>query len=244
MNESTGLEIVSMVKEVASATGKGIDFLEASGVSSLIKKTLGSLENRIDCMEFENQIKTVEKIIRKLDSIEYPYTLKPIELKLAKPFLEAVSLETDDYLQDLWSNLLINSSIEETGIELNRIYIDILKRLSQYETKILLKIYDLDYEESKNGILTYNLPKEAIIYSEETQTQTETQTLTLPNNSAPKCNLDEKIVIALSNLDRLGCISSQITFGPSRDFSIVAPTILGKNLVESLSEKYLYIEVK
>lgn len=254
---SDGLEVVTMITEIASTVGKGFDFATDCGLPSLVKESVGLIENKIACMKFEDQIKYFIKIKRKLDEIGYPYILKPIELKLAAPFLEAVSLETDDYMQELWANLLINSSIEKTGVDLNRTFIDILERLNPFEADILLKIYSLDYEESKNGVDTTSLPNNALVYKEPKKHEKQNEesqekrgqmklmeriTLTSSAESGANSNVDEKVVLALGNLDRLGCISSGLTMGPIRDFSLVAPTVLGKKFVESCSPKFLSID--
>jgi hypothetical protein len=149
---------------------------------------------------------------------------KPIPLKFAVPLLEAASLEDDDYLQDLWAKLLVNSSIEGNSIDLNRSYIDILERLSHLEANILSVIYALPEEAIKNkSILTGNLPISAEIEDE--------------NNKEKRVHPSEDVLFALANLERLGCISLPTTWGGGQIFSAIYPAVLGRKLVEACTLK-------
>lgn len=50
-------------------------------------------------------------------------------------------MEEDDTLQEMWARLLVNAATD-SGIELKRVYIDILERLSSFEARILDRIYN------------------------------------------------------------------------------------------------------
>ncbi|MEO1815348.1 MAG: Abi-alpha family protein [Acetobacterium sp.] len=215
-----GLELIKMVTALSSTAGKAIDFASVSGIPESIKNALGILDDKISEMKLNNQINFLIRVKKKLDDIGYPYILKPIELKLTAHLLEATSLETNDFLQEMWVNLLINSSIEETGIYLNRTFMDILERLSPLEAKILIKIYELPFEETENrGVLTIGLPEKVTIVEDNYKRDDRLE--------------NEPIKLALSNLLRLGCISQRDLFAPDEIFEIVKPTLLGKRFVES-----------
>lgn len=145
---------------------------------------------------------------------------RAIPLKLAIPLFSAASLEDDDYLQDLWATLLVNSTITETEIELRRAYIDILERISPLEAKILKVVYAFKPEEIQNrAVLTYDLPKSAPIEKDQEGDEHEPP--------------QYEIVMALSNLARLGCISLPTTWGGGEVYTTIYPTIMGWSLVEA-----------
>lgn len=64
---------------------------------------------------------------------------RPLSMKFAILLLQGGYLEDDNYLQDMWAKLLANA-VNDKRIELKRVYIDILERLSPLEGIILEKM--------------------------------------------------------------------------------------------------------
>lgn len=159
-----------------------------------------------------------------LDEVGLKEPNRALELKLAIPLLEAASMEDDDYLQDLWAKLLVNSGNKESNIVLTRSYIDILERITPLEAKILEKIYSIPpFEKIQHtGVITKGLPEEIEI-------------ATIDNRKEAIENDDLKL--ALANLARLGCIKVEPTVGGGEFFGIVNPTTLGKYFVEACTIK-------
>lgn len=216
------------IEETAKTIGFGIQAAQQFGtfISKLIggslEQGMGIFEDKLMYMRWDNQRRLMEeynKVMNLENIISQP--LKPIALKFAVPLFQAASLEDDDYLQELWVNLLVNSSTDGSGVELNRTYIDILERLSPLEAKILLKIYELPYEKIVDrGVLTIGLPEEVTLIQEDMRRE--------------DCVLkDETIILALSNLSRLGCIFQGGAFADDQIFGIARTTLLGRYVSES-----------
>lgn len=215
-------EEAKAVQEISKTTGKGIDLISQIGecISGPVKEGMGILQDNITFKRWENRIKIAEKVKIKQEELGFDYKIKQIEFKLAVPLFEAATLDEDDYMQELWANLLINSSYEESGINLCRAYIDTLERLSPYDAKILLKIYKLNREDDENGdhkIATYKLPREAFFEKPD------------------KINKIENIelILALTNLHKLNCIIPIKTFGMDDVYEYVNKSVYGKHFIKS-----------
>lgn len=220
------VETAKATQEVAKTTGKAIEASEKFGefiakyISGSLEQGMGIFEDKLKYMRWERQLRLIDKADEVLKSRGLQKPTKPIPLKLAIPLLEAASLEDDNYIQNLWINLLVNASDAEMGIELKRTYIDILERITPLEAKILEKIYLLSFEESHHkGIATENLPDVAKIITDETRKDIKEPSLELK--------------LALTSLSILGCISLGKTMGGGEVFTVVNPTYLGKYFIEA-----------
>ena len=213
------------IKEVAKAWGRTVDLAEQFGgfiakyIDGPLEQGIGILKDKLMYMRWERQVRLMQRASEFLSKEGFTQPTQVIPLKFAIPLLEAASLEDDDYLQDQWAKLIVNSAIEASGVVLTRTYIDILERLSPMEAKILNVMYSIP-----SGVMyhrridTLHLPESARIYDENTQ-----------NRKEPA----EEIMLALANLDRLGCISASMSLGGGQLFRMVSPTILGKKFVEA-----------
>jgi Abortive infection alpha len=223
-------ESAKATQEVAKTTGKAIDAAREFGgfisryISGSLEQGMGIFEDKLKYMRWERQMRLMRRASAYMASIGVDTPTKPIPLKLAVPLLEAASLEDDDYLQDLWAKLLVNSSIEGSPIDLNRSYIDILERLSHLEAKILSVIYAQPEIKVRNrSILTGNLPDSVEVEDE--------------NSKEEPMQPSEEVIFALANLERLGCISLPTSWGGGQIFSTIYPAVLGRKLVEACTLK-------
>lgn len=228
MSEETKaiIESAKAAQEVAIITGKAIDAGQQFGgfisrfISGPLEQGVGIFEDKLKYMRWERQARLMIRANDFLISIGADTPSKPIPLKLAVPLFQAASLEDDDYLQDLWAKLLVNSSIAGSQIELNRTYIDILERLSHLEAKILSAIYSLPEDEIKNkSILTAQLP-DAVEFEDE-------------NDKKEPIQPNKEVTLALASLSRLGCISLPTTWDGGELFSTIYPAVLGRSFVEA-----------
>lgn len=224
------IEDQKTLEEVAKTAGKAIDLAQNFGsfisrcISGPLEQGIGIFEDKLKYTRWERQIRLMKKADEFMKSVGIDKPNCPIELKLAVPLLQAATLEENDYLQDLWAKLLVNSVNDKTGIKLTRSYIDILERLTPLEAKILEEIYSLPFEEIQHeGVITTYLPDKALIANEEDRNN-----LKLEN---------EEVLLALANLTRLGCISPIYSLGGGEIFSSVNPTVLGKYFVEACTLK-------
>lgn len=223
-------EDLKAIEEVAITTSKAIDLTQSFGhfiskyISGSLEQGVGIFEDKLKYTRWERQIRLMKKADEFMKSMGIDKPNNPIELKLAVPLLQAATLEENDYLQDLWAKLLVNSVNDKNKIKLMRSYIDILERLTPLEAKILEEIYSLPFDEIQHkGVNTTYLPEKALIVNDN-----ERSNLILEN---------EEIQLALANLSRLGCITASYSLGGGEIFSSVNPTILGKYFIEACTLK-------
>lgn len=214
-------------KETVKTIEKGIDLAQKVGnfIAPLMKGTLeqgiGIFQDKLRYIRWERLNRLIQKSNDYMEELGIDEIQHPISLKYMIPLLQGASVEEDDDLQDLWIRLLVNS-IKDEGIELKRVYIDILERLSPLEVKIINAIYSLSFDEYRHAtLLTYNLPNEIKIQSKELK---KNQNMELDN---------EDVELALVNLARIGCLAPARTAGGGESFSVINMTLLGKKFYEA-----------
>ncbi len=219
-------ESAKAVQEVAKASGKAIDAGSKFGgfisryISGSLEQGMGIFEDKLKYMRWERQQRLMLRAEQLMDEIGLQSPSKSIPLKLAVPLLEGASLEEDDSLQDLWAKLLVNSASEGSGIDLKRVFIDILERLTPIEAQILASIYSLPFKEIQHeGVLTAGLPHKAEPAVDEKK------------NGAEEPS--EEIKLAIASLSSIGCLFTAKTWGGGEAFAWVSPTVLGKSFVEA-----------
>jgi hypothetical protein len=223
------------LEELAKTGGKALDLMEKMGafIARLTKGTLeegfGIFEDKLKYMRWKNQFRLIIRANEFINESGINEITRPLPLKFTIPLLQGASLEDDEYLQDLWAQLLANSVIEN-GIEIKRVYIDILERLSPLEGKIIKTIYgSFSFEEIQHRfLLTYKLPEFIEIQNDDSREHPE------QNNPA--------IQLALINLSRIGCLSLTKSLGGGEFFSLIHPTLLGKYFYEACTKIVRNIE--
>jgi len=213
------------VQEVAKTTGKAIDAAREAGgfiarfVSGPLEQGIGIFEDRLRYMRWERQIRLMSRAEEFLQQSGLTAPTRPIPLKLAVPLLQGATLEDDDGLQDRWAVLLVNAANASFDTEIRRSFLDILAQMTPLEAQILDVLYELPFEQSQHaGILTAELPSSARIKKEEESEFAEP---------------GEEVVLALSNLARLGCLRPGMTWGGGESFGKVNPTVLGRSFTHS-----------
>lgn len=219
-------EASKAAQEISKASGKGIDAVREFGgfiaplIGGTLEQGIGIFEDKLRYMRWERQARLMKRSIDFMKEIGLENPSRAIPLKFAVPLFQAASLEDDDELQDLWAKLLVNGANAASGVDFKRVYIEILEQISPIEAQILDKIYSIPYEEmAHKGVIAKDLPKEIAIKPEDPGLKME----------APP----PEIQLALSNLQRLGCMSTGSSWGGGELFHSVNPTILGKSFVEA-----------
>lgn len=116
---------------------KGLD-LAKEFVQSVMKPSLDEVgelfADKVKLWRVKNQIRNIEKVkaIVEQEGIK----TKAINMKVLFPYLDAVALEDDETLQDMWANLFVNYIDSEKNFTLT-VYPEILRQISSYEAKIL-----------------------------------------------------------------------------------------------------------
>jgi hypothetical protein len=90
--------------------------------------------DNVKLWRLKNQIRNLEKVKKIVD--EQKIDIKQVNLKVLIPYLEGVSLEDDETLQDLWAKLFTNYIDTSKNLTIN-VYPNILKQLSTNEVTIL-----------------------------------------------------------------------------------------------------------
>lgn len=219
-------ETAKAAQEIAKATGKAIDAGQQFGrfiskyLHGPLEQGIGIFEDRLKYMRWERQVRLMPRADELLRTLGLPGPTRAIPMKLAIPLLQGASLEDDDSLQDMWARLLVNAANADSGVDLKRVYIDILERLTPLEALLLDVMYRLPFETTQhNKIRTDGLPEIAIAGVENDATQAEWKE---PN---------EAVKLALISLAHVGLIAPARTWGGGELYSAVNPTLLGKHFV-------------
>jgi hypothetical protein len=231
MNEVTSS--AEAVKAVAETTGKAIDASRELGgfFSKVLGPSIEELGGMLhDHVRFSRGVRLL-RLHKRYEEIKQEANIqgdvRPLGLKEAVPLLEAASLETDDELQDMFANLLVNATRSDSAIEAQRMFVSILENFGRLEAQLLIAICNApkktEEEKNKNGVgvLTAGLPDEYLVANEENKMK----------------DLSPDAEIALWNLSRLGCIEPAATWGRGSTVAIVTPTALGKALKEACTVK-------
>lgn len=117
--------------------------------------------DNVKLWRLKNQIRNLEKVKKIVD--EEKIDIKQVNLKVLIPYLEGVSLEDDETIQDLWAKLFTNYIDTSKNLTIN-VYPNILKQLSTNEVTILRFLQDNGNKLTFKG---YNANKEIKFTSEE-----------------------------------------------------------------------------
>ena len=226
----TTKEVAKATQEVAKATGKGLDTANQMGrfvarfISVPLEQGMGIFEDKLRYARWENQVRFQRKAESLLKELGLSMPTRPLSMKMAIPLLQAASLEDDDFLQDLWARLLINGANANSGIEIQRLHIDILERVNPLEARIIQAVYRNRPEANTDGFWTKSLPdsvEPALVLS-----QGDVQEAPAPD-----------ICLALTHLEQLGCLDVERYFYGGRNFSKVHTTLLGESFYDACTIK-------
>lgn len=188
-------------------------------INGTLEQGIGIFEDKLKYIRWERQLRLIKRSQEELEKLGVTEIEKPVPLKFAGPLLQGSMVEEDDNIQDLWINLMINS-VTNKKIELKRVYLDILERITPLEAKIISEVYKLPFEENRHQrFATDHLPD--YIYSCEGDKERE---LVLK---------DQNVELALMNLARIGCVSPTITLGGGELFTIINMTLLGSRFYDA-----------
>jgi hypothetical protein len=220
-------ESARATQEIAKATGEAIGAAREAGgfisrfVAGPLEQGVGIFEDKLRYLRWERQVRLMKRAEEFLRSVGLEAPTRPVALKIAIPLLQAASVEENDELQDRWVNLLVNAANKDSGVEIQRAYVEILEQISPLEARILDVIYSLPFEKIyHDGVVTCDLPNSA-------RPETEEDHKTEPSDPPVE------IKLAIANLARVGCLKQGATYGGGENFRRVNPTLLGKSFVEA-----------
>lgn len=105
-----------------------------------LKEYSGMLADNFRLRRFKNQVKILYKAQEFLK--EKNIDPKKVELKILSPLVEYSSLEEDELLQEKWSKLIANIVSIDGKILLKQNCMDILKRISNEDAKLIDYLYE------------------------------------------------------------------------------------------------------
>ncbi len=144
---------------------------------------------------------------------------RSVPLKVMIPLLSEATIEEDDDLQDMWARLLVNAGDADHDVEVRRAFVSILRDFGSLEARIMQGIYAYPQEKLlKECVRTRYLP-ETIVLGRDEEGDVE--------------HIKPDVKVALSNLCRLECLNSNLTYGGTRILSQVYPTELGRRLMDA-----------
>jgi len=237
----TSAEIAKATQEVAKATAKSIEAAREAGgfiakyVNGPLEQGMAIFEDKLKYIRWERQVDFMLKADRKLKALGLATPDRAIPPKLAIPLLEGAALEDNDDLQDRWANLLVNAAKSDSGIELRRVYIEILSQISPLEAQVLDKIYGYP-QNAANPVLLYTagLPDSVqAVFDPASSTNTIGLTGEVQKLESTSASPSDEIVLALANLQRLGCVRAGGTYGGGESFNWINQTLLGRSFVEA-----------
>lgn len=122
----------------SSTIEKGLDL-----VKGFLGKAIGpaaeefglGLADNLKLRRFKNQLENFEKA-KKIAEL-HQVNIKQINLKALVPYLDGVSMEEDETLQEMWANLFVNYIDSDKNLTMT-VFPDILKHLSSNEVNMLV----------------------------------------------------------------------------------------------------------
>lgn len=92
------------------------------------------IQDNIKLKRLKNQIRNLEKVRSIVEKEDI--SIKQVDLKVIVPYLDNVSLEEDESLQDAWANLFTNYIDSDINL-LSTVYPSILSQISSLDLQIL-----------------------------------------------------------------------------------------------------------
>lgn len=183
------------IREVAKTTSKALDLVRDAGkvFGEAAQELSEALTLRMKYYKFLN----ANSIAQKVEKLRAEHGIAEEAVKYL-PFgtslkvLEASSMEEDDDVQDIWARLIFNATNQEIGLDIKKVYIEIIQSLSSSEVIFLDFIWEC---ESKAYFKTN---KEVDAFNKEMNAAAELKWRAIEY---------EQRQISIQNLIRLRCLS-------------------------------------
>lgn len=151
MVEVLSEESAKAIGKVADASGKAIDAGREFGgffsrhFGGSVEQWAGLWEDKLRYRRWENQVALMQKAEARIKELGLEGRLRPLEMKIGIPLLEAASLETDNFLRDRWADLLVNA-VSGPAEKVHIAFVDILKSFSLTDAYVLDALYTYKQE--------------------------------------------------------------------------------------------------
>lgn len=142
MNE----ESAKAVQEVAKTGHKALEVAEKSGgwfaqfFEGGMRHLGAAFEDSMQGFRIRNRAKVLEKTHTELSRHGLLDNYRTLENRIAGPLIEAISLEDDETLQDVWARFIRNSSDPEKP-KANRTLIEVIKNLEPVDWPLIERLF-------------------------------------------------------------------------------------------------------
>ena len=222
-------EEAEAAKEIAKTTGKALEVVERVGsflgrfVTPPLEQASAMVTDFLRVVRFERAVRLEQRVRDFMLERGLRGPSRSVPPTVALPLLQAGLLEDDDELQDVWANLLANAGDADSGVEVRRSFVSILRDLGSQEVAMLELIYRLPGGPGEPPIWTRELPARALL--EEPKPE---------ENRFPRPD----VALGLGNLCRLGLLESAMTWNSGgTSLQAVYRTVLGVAFYEACTKR-------
>jgi hypothetical protein len=244
MNELFGKESAQAIGKVADTVAKGIDAAREFGsffsqhFGGTVEQGVGLWKDKLFYRRWKNRAAFQFEVKAKINELGLEGKLRPLEMKIGVPLLEAASLQDDPDIQELWAQMLVNA-INPDHPEIKYAFITILNELEKKDVLIFDQIYTYRKElvDGKRG--PENLPEGCSDQEIQSSRDRSISQIILKQRLKQAHSLhfsNNDVEIALWNLIRLGCLNQTSGWG-GLTIERVEYTPLGIALFEACSTK-------
>ncbi|MBZ9870506.1 DUF4393 domain-containing protein [Mesorhizobium sp. BR1-1-9] len=172
-----GDEGFKAASEIAKTTGKAIDAGEkgahylAETFADAINALAGAAADSAKGFRIRNRASVAIKTQRHLHALGLDTSYLGIEDRAAVPLIAAVSVESDDGLQEMWASYIANAvDPRHKTIGITRIITDAISKLEPEDKGVLDRLFRLDLAELRNDSVRlspadFQISDEALNYS-------------------------------------------------------------------------------
>ncbi|MXN48023.1 hypothetical protein GR138_22705 [Shinella kummerowiae] len=163
--------------EVAKTTGKAIEAGEKGGrylaetFQEAIAAYAGALADSARGFRIRNRASVAIKTEKHLKSLGMDSSVLRVEERASIPLIEAVSLESDDGLQEMWANYIANAVDPSKGsIGITAIVTNVISKLEPEDKRVLDRLFEIDLAEMRRESLRlratdFNVDEQALNFS-------------------------------------------------------------------------------
>lgn len=163
--------------EIAKTTGKAIDAGEkgarylAEMFAEAVNALAGAAADSAKGFRIRNRASVAIKTQSHLQSLGLDIHFLRIENRAAVPLIEALSVESDDGLQEMWASYIANAADpHQSTIGITRMITDAISKLEPEDKTVLDRLFQLDLAELRNDSIRlsssdFQISEEALNFS-------------------------------------------------------------------------------
>jgi hypothetical protein len=173
----TGDEAFKAATEIAKTTGKAIDASEKASryladiFSEAINALAGAAADTAIGFRIRNRASVAIKTEKHLEALGLDRSFLKIEERAAVPLIEALSVESDDGLQDIWASYIANAADPRNStIGVTAVITNAISKLEPEDKEVLDRLFEIDLAEPRQESIKlkpsdFNTTEEALNFS-------------------------------------------------------------------------------